>query len=105
MRMRTLGGTGINVSPYCLGTMMLGAWGNPDHRTGIQMVHQALDAGINFIDTADVYSAGESELIIGKALQGRRDDVVLSTKAHFPMGSDPNRSGNSRRAALRPPHR
>jgi len=97
MRMRTLGGTGIKVSPYCLGTMMLGAWGNPDHDTGIQMVHQALDAGINFIDTADVYSAGESELIIGKALQGRRDDVVLSTKAHFPMGSDPNRSGNSRR--------
>ncbi len=97
MQMRTLGRTGIKVSPYCLGTMMLGAWGNPDHAEGVAMVHRALDAGINFVDTADTYSDGESETILGAALAGRRDDVVVSTKAHFPMGTDPNRAGNSRR--------
>jgi len=97
MQMRTLGRTGIKVSPYCLGTMMLGAWGNPDHAEGIAMVHRALEAGINFVDTADSYSDGESEAILGEALAGRRDDVVVSTKAHFPMGADPNRAGNSRR--------
>src|SRR5215203_5814085 len=77
--------------------MMFGAWGNPDHDEGIRAIHTALDAGINFLDTADVYSAGECEVIVGKALRGRRDDVVLATKANFPMGDDPNRSGNSRR--------
>src|SRR5580693_2107905 len=82
MRMRTLGGTGIKVSPYCLGAMMFGAWGNPDHEESIRIIHAALDAGINFVDTADVYSAGESEEIVGQALRGRRDDVVLATKAH-----------------------
>src|SRR6201982_659981 len=97
MRMRTLGGTGIKVSPYCLGAMMFGAWGNPDHEDSIRIIHAALDGGINFVDTADVYSAGESEEIVGKALRGRRDDVVLATKAHSPMGKDPNMSGNSRR--------
>lgn len=97
MQMRTLGRTGIKVSPYCLGTMMLGAWGNPDHAEGIAMVRRALEAGINFVDTADSYSDGESETILGEALAGRRDDVVVSTKAHFPMGTDPNRAGNSRR--------
>ncbi len=97
MQMRTLGRTGIKVSPYCLGTMMLGAWGNPDHGDGVAMVHRALEAGINFVDTADTYSAGESEVILGAALAGRRDDVVISTKAYFPMGTDPNRAGNSRR--------
>jgi aryl-alcohol dehydrogenase-like predicted oxidoreductase len=101
MRMRTLGGTGIKVSPYCLGAMMFGAWGNPDHEESIRIIHAALDAGINFVDTADMYSAGESEEIVGKALKGRRDDVVLATKAHSPMGQDPNMRGNSRRWIIR----
>ncbi|WAL70692.1 aldo/keto reductase [Kitasatospora sp. YST-16] len=101
MRYRTLGGTGIEVSTHCLGTMMLGSVGNPDHQEGARVVHAALDAGINFVDTADMYSAGESEEIVGKALQGRRDDVVLATKVHFPMGQGPNRGGNSRRWILR----
>ncbi len=94
---RTLGGTGIEVSAYCLGTMMFGAIGNPDHDDCVRIIHAALDQGINFVDTADMYSAGESEEIVGKALQGRRDDVVLATKVHFPMGEGPNRRGNSRR--------
>jgi aryl-alcohol dehydrogenase-like predicted oxidoreductase len=101
MRMRTLGGTGIKVSPYCLGAMMFGAWGNPDHAESIRIIHAALDAGINFVDTADVYSAGESEEIVGQALQGRRDDMVLATKAHAPMGQDVNMRGNSRRWIIR----
>jgi len=99
--MRTLGGTGIKVSAYCLGAMMFGAWGNPDHEEGIRIIHAALDAGINFVDTADVYSAGESEEIVGKALKGRRDDVVLATKAHGTMGQDVNMAGNSRRWIVR----
>jgi aryl-alcohol dehydrogenase-like predicted oxidoreductase len=77
--------------------MMFGDWGNKDHDDSIRVIHAALDAGINFIDTADVYSAGESEEIVGKALKGRRDDVVLATKFHGAMGEDPNRRGNSRR--------
>jgi len=97
MRMRTLGRAGIQVSPYCLGTMMFGAAGNPDHDDSIRIIHKALDAGINFVDTADAYSRGESEEIVGKALRGRRDDVVLASKLHLPMGDDPNRRGNSRR--------
>jgi aryl-alcohol dehydrogenase-like predicted oxidoreductase len=97
MNIRALGRTGIQVSSYCLGSMMLGSVGNPDHDDCIQILHAALDHGINFVDTADMYSAGESEEIVGKALQGRRDDVVLATKVHFPMGDGPNRSGNSRR--------
>src|SRR5262244_3706380 len=97
MRMRTLGGTGIKVSPYCLGAMMFGAWGNPDHEESIRIIHAALDGGINFIDTADVYSAGESEQIVGKALKGRRDDVVLATKFVAPMSEDTNQRGASRR--------
>jgi aryl-alcohol dehydrogenase-like predicted oxidoreductase len=101
MRTRTLGGTGIKVSSYCLGAMMFGAWGNPDHEESIRIIHAAFDAGINFIDTADVYSAGESEEIVGHALQGRRDSVVLATKAHSPMGQDPNMRGNSRRWIVR----
>jgi aryl-alcohol dehydrogenase-like predicted oxidoreductase len=96
--MRVLGRTGVHVSPLCLGAMMFGAWGNGDHDESIRIIHRALDAGINFIDTADVYSAGESEEIVGKALTaGKRDHVVLATKAHFPMGDDPNHQGNSRR--------
>ncbi|MFI5801700.1 aldo/keto reductase [Streptomyces sp. NPDC051561] len=102
MRYRTLGGTGIEVSTYCLGTMMFGAVGNPDHDDCVRTVHRALDAGINFVDTADMYSAGESETIVGKALGGaRRDDVVLATKFHFPMGNGRNRGGNSRRWIMR----
>ncbi|WP_405010347.1 aldo/keto reductase [Kitasatospora sp. NBC_01539] len=97
MRYRVLGGTGIEVSVHCLGTMMFGAVGNPDHDACARIVHTALDAGVNFVDTADMYSAGESEEIVGKALEGRRDDVVLATKVHFPMGDGPNRGGNSRR--------
>jgi aryl-alcohol dehydrogenase-like predicted oxidoreductase len=97
MKYRTLGRTGIEVSPYCLGAMMFGAMGNPDHDDSIRIIHRALDAGINFIDTADVYSGGESEQIVGQALQGRRDDVVLASKVHYPMGDDPNHRGNSRR--------
>src|SRR6202044_830583 len=97
MKYRTLGQTGIKVSPYCLGAMMFGAGGNPDHDDSIRIIHKALDAGINFVYTADVYSRGESEEIVGKALKGRRDDIVLATKAHGPMGKDPNQQGNSRR--------
>jgi aryl-alcohol dehydrogenase-like predicted oxidoreductase len=108
---RSLGRTGMQVSPICLGAMMLGAWGEPDHDKSIAIIHRALDAGINFIDTADVYSQGESEIIVGKALaQGRRDDVILATKFHGQMGipadtpmgqpggsGNPNRRGNARR--------
>jgi aryl-alcohol dehydrogenase-like predicted oxidoreductase len=97
MHYRTLGKTGIKVSPYCLGAMMFGAGGNADHDDSIRIIHKALDAGINFIDTADGYSRGESEEIVGKALKGRRENVVLATKAHLPMGDDPNQQGNSRR--------
>jgi aryl-alcohol dehydrogenase-like predicted oxidoreductase len=97
MQYRTLGRTGIKVSPYCLGAMMFGVVGNSDHDDSIRVIHKALDAGINFIDTADAYSRGESEEIVGKALKGRRANVVLATKAHLPMGDDPNQQGNSRR--------
>jgi aryl-alcohol dehydrogenase-like predicted oxidoreductase len=104
MHYRTLGRTGIQVSPYALGAMMFGAAGNPDHDESIRIIHKAIDSGINFIDTADMYSAGESEEIVGKALTGRRDDVVLATKVRFPVNFDPsgvtpsipNRSGASR---------
>ena len=101
MRYRTLGTTGVKVSPLCLGAMMFGAWGNRDHDDSVSIIHAALDAGVNFIDTADVYSAGESEEIVGKALRGRRDDVVLATTFHGAMGSDPNHQGNSRRWIVR----
>jgi aryl-alcohol dehydrogenase-like predicted oxidoreductase len=98
MEFRNLGTTGVQVSPLCLGAMMFGAWGNPDHDESVRIIHRALDAGINFIDTADVYSRGESEEIVAKALAGgRRDNVVLATKVHGSMGDDPNQYGNSRR--------
>jgi aryl-alcohol dehydrogenase-like predicted oxidoreductase len=101
MEQRPLGRTGVSVSQFCLGAMMFGAWGNPDQDESIRIIHAALDAGINFLDTADVYGAGESEEIVGKALAGgRRDNVILATKFHNPMGSDPNRRGNSRRWIL-----
>jgi aryl-alcohol dehydrogenase-like predicted oxidoreductase len=97
MDYRPLGRTGVQVSKLCLGTMMFGAWGNTDHDDSIRIIHKALDAGINFVDTADIYSAGESEEIVGKALKSRRDDVVLATKFWGRMSDDPNRGGVSRR--------
>jgi aryl-alcohol dehydrogenase-like predicted oxidoreductase len=98
MNYRTLGKIGTKVTPLCLGAMMFGEWGNQDHEESIRIIHRALDAGINFIDTADVYSRGESEEIVGKALAGgKRDHVVLATKVHGTMGDDPNQFGNSRR--------
>ncbi len=97
MEYRTLGRTGVHVSPLCLGAMMFGAWGNTDHDDSIRIIHRALDAGINFIDTADVYSRGESEEIVGKAISGgRREDVFLATKFHGAMGDGPNEQGSSR---------
>jgi aryl-alcohol dehydrogenase-like predicted oxidoreductase len=100
MQYRTLGRTGIKVTPHALGAMMLGATGsigNSDHDDSIRIIHKALDAGINFVDTADRYSGGGSEEIVGQALKGRRDDVVLATKVNGPMGDDPNQRGTSRR--------
>src|SRR5881398_2874819 len=101
MDQRPLGRTGVSVSPLCLGAMMFGAWGEPDHDESIRIIHRALDAGINFIDTANVYSNGESEEIVGQALRGRRDQVVLATKVHGEMGPGPNDRGNSRVHILR----
>ena len=102
MEYRILGRTGVSVSKLCLGAMMFGPWGDPDHESGIRTIHRALDAGINFIDTADVYSQGESEEIVAKALAGgRRDNVVLATKFHGAMGEDPNQQGSSRRWIIR----
>ena len=98
---RVLGRSGIRVSPLGLGTMVLGAWGNTDHDECVRVIHRALDAGINLVDSADVYAAGESEEIVGRALKGKRDDVVLATKFHGPMGSDANEQGNSRRWIMR----
>jgi aryl-alcohol dehydrogenase-like predicted oxidoreductase len=101
MEQRILGRTGVSVSKLCLGAMMFGEWGTKDHDESIRIIHRALDAGINFIDTADVYSAGESEEIVGKALAGgRRENVVLATKIGFPMGDDPHRRGASRRRII-----
>ncbi|MCW3002867.1 MAG: aldo/keto reductase [Conexibacter sp.] len=98
MEHRPLGRTGVSVSKLCLGAMMFGDWGNADHDDSMRIIHRALDAGIDFIDTADVYSQGESEVIVGKALAGgKRDDVVLATKVWGQMGDDPNRRGVSRR--------
>ncbi|GHF92851.1 aldo/keto reductase [Streptomyces filamentosus] len=104
MRYRVLGGTGIEVSTYCLGTMMFGAVGNPDHQDAVRIIHSALDRGVNFVDTADMYSAGESEEIVGKALRDprRRDETVLASKVYFPVGGDgPARGGLSRRWIVR----
>src|ERR1700760_1839308 len=112
MEYRSLGRTGIQVSPLCLGAMMFGAWGEEDHDESVRIIHAALDAGINFIDTADVSAKGESDTTVGRALpDARRDDVVLATKVHSQMGvpvesppgtkGDPNRTGNSRRWIIR----
>lgn len=102
MQYRPLGRTGIQVSPLCLGAMMFGPWGNEDEADSIRIIHRALDAGINFVDTADVYSAGRSEEIVGKALKARRDDVFVATKFFMPMDeNDPNQRGGSRRWIMR----
>lgn len=101
MEQRRLGATGVWVSNLCLGTMMFGEWGTKDHDESIRIIHRALDAGITFVDTADVYSAGESEVIVGKALAGHRDDIVLATKAFMPMSGDLNHRGSSRRWIIR----
>jgi aryl-alcohol dehydrogenase-like predicted oxidoreductase len=97
MKRRILGGTGMSVSEFALGAMMFGAMGNTDRDESVRMIHRALDAGLNFVDTADVYSRGESEEIVGQALQGRRGDVVLATKFAMPMGEDGNQRGGSPR--------
>jgi len=99
MDYRLLGRTGIKVSPLCLGGMMLGWWGENDYASTEKLVLRAIDAGINFIDTADAYSHGQSEELIGEVLErhGLRDRVVLATKVHHPMGDDPNQAGNGRR--------
>lgn len=101
METKILGATGLRVSRFCLGTMMFGAMGNPDHDDCIKIIDRAIDAGINFIDTADVYSHGESEKIVGKAIKGKRDDLVLATKFFFPMGEDVNHQGGSRKWIVR----
>ncbi len=98
MEYRRLGATGLKVSPLCLGSMMFGSWGNPDHEDSVRVIHRALDAGINFVDTANIYSDGESEEIVGTALEGRRQGVVLATKAWGAMGPGPNQRGLSRKA-------
>jgi aryl-alcohol dehydrogenase (NADP+) len=101
VELRSLGRTGIKVSPLGLGAMVLGIWGNTDRAACTRIIHKALDAGINLVDTADVYGAGENEQIVGEALRGRRDRVVLTTKFHGQMGDDPNARGNSRRWIVR----
>ncbi|HEY0259099.1 MAG TPA: aldo/keto reductase [Lacisediminihabitans sp.] len=101
MDYRYLGRTGVQVSPLCLGAMMFGPWGNDDRSDSIRVIHRAIDAGINFVDTADVYSGGVSEEIVGEALEGRRDDVFLATKFFMPMDDDPNHRGGSRRWIMR----
>jgi len=98
MEYRNLGKTGLKVSPLCLGAMMFGSWGNPDHEDCIRTIHRALDTGINFIDTANGYSEGESEVIVGKALKDRREGIVLATKVWAPVGPGPNQRGLSRKA-------
>ncbi|MFL6235966.1 MAG: aldo/keto reductase [Thermoanaerobaculia bacterium] len=98
MEYRNLGRSGLQVSPLCLGAMMFGSWGNPDHEDSIRIIHKALDAGINFIDTANGYSEGESEVIVGKALKGKREGTVLATKVWAPVGPGPNQRGLSRKA-------
>jgi aryl-alcohol dehydrogenase-like predicted oxidoreductase len=98
MEYRSFGSTGLKVSPLCLGAMMFGSWGNPDHGECIRIIHRALEAGINFVDTANGYSEGESEVIVGKALAGRRHQVVLATKVFAPVGPGPNERGLSRKA-------
>ena len=101
MKLRWLGQSGMRVSPLCLGAMSFGSMGNTDHEDCAAIIHRALDSGINFIDTADVYSRGESEVIVGKALKGRREDVVLASKFYNKMSREANHGGASRRWIVR----
>src|ERR1700677_4234081 len=101
MRMRPLGGTGLKVSASCLGALNFGRFAQTQEEDSLRVIDAPLDAGINFIDAADFYSAGESEEILGRALKGRRDDVILATKVHGKMGDKPNMAGNGRRWILR----
>jgi len=102
MRIASLGRTGLKVSRLCLGTMTFGAARfGCDEATALRIVHRFLDAGGNFLDTADIYGAGASEEIVGRAIRGRRDAVVLATKVGGPMGPGPNDIGLSRRRILR----
>lgn len=94
MKYRTLGRAGVKVSPLCLGTMMFG--GPTNERDSIRIIHRAMDVGINFIDTANVYNAGESERVIGKAVRSNRDKWVIATKVHGNMGEDVNQGGSHR---------
>lgn len=98
MDYRNLGHSGLKVPPLCLGAMMFGKWGNADHDECVRIIHRALDAGLNFIDTANGYSEGESEVIVGKALKDRREEAVLATKVWAPVGPGPNQRGLSRKA-------
>jgi aryl-alcohol dehydrogenase-like predicted oxidoreductase len=97
MQYRTLGRTGVQVSSLALGAMNFGRIGRTGQEEATALVDAALETGINVIDTADMYSAGQSEEMVGTAIAGRRDDIVLATKAYMPMGDDPNRRGSSRR--------
>ena len=103
MQLRPLGRTGIHVSRFGLGAMVLGAWGNTDRAACNRIINRALDAGINLVDTADMYAGGENEEIVGEAIASRRDEVVLCSKFHYPVGDhdDANRQGNSRRWIVR----
>ena len=98
MEYRNLGRSGLKVPPLCLGAMMFGSWGNTDHDECVRIIHRAMDAGVNFIDTANGYSEGESEVIVGKALRDRREEAVLATKVWAPVGPGPNQRGLSRKA-------
>ena len=97
MEYRILGSTGVTVSKFCFGAGMFGYFGNSDQKECIRMVDRAMDAGVNYFDTSDVYSHGESETILGKALKGKREDVILATKFALPMDDNPNHRGSSRR--------
>ena len=97
MQYRTLGRTGVQVSTLALGAMNFGAIGRTSQDEATAIVDAALEAGINLIDTADMYGQGESEELVGKAIAGRRDDLVLATKATMPMGDERNHQGSSRR--------
>ena len=100
MERRNLGRSDLKVSRLCLGAMMFGVWGNQDHDACVRIIHRALDAGISFIDTANNYSEGESEIIVGKALRDRREKAVLATKVWAPVGPGSTESGLSRAAIL-----
>src|SRR5437764_13479489 len=101
MEYRMLGRTGVRVSTYALGTMMFGADGNPDEKECVEIVHAALDAGVNLLDTADTYSHGQSEEFVGKAIAGHRDEIVLSSKVRSRAGDGPKEQGASRLWTMR----